>query len=954
MQSASSLVRRPATVAFDRVTLVVPPSIFLLDERVFMSLGILRVAAVLERAGIAVEMLDLSGVANFEGATEAYARSTASRVVCLTATTPQMPAAVKIVEKVRGVLPEVRFVLGGPHSTLVHAAARMEKKAGRVARGHAAMAKLEELFDVVVAGDGEEAIFVALGENPPKIVDADDPKTPLFMSSAFYNESPWPARHLMDVESYRYEIDGHKAGNLIAQLGCLAAGTPIRLAGGRDVAVENVRVGDCVWAWEAEGGRFERREVAATWVREAPDLWELEIGKVTLRATSDHPLWTKQGWVTVADLREGDNVGTAASALEVEVQTLSQEVRANTLVQEGAGFLQPQVSVSAAQGRSFATSPEVCQSEMSEACVSQRECDVLQPCVSKSASDAQVPSLQEEVHYLCHSTVVEKEFLFLQMSRRMGALSSAPSLGKGSEVRPCCRQETDVRAASGQHGDRARGNEHTRGTSQAIQDEAWRQKPDEAARSGSESVRYAQSQVGQVFGSSDASSSQRRQTWPLGEWAVRCLSEQAGAEITSASRYRGSDVSVCGQRGVLDRSVCFGQTTQPGLRGYEDAQSDSLARRILALKEKCSLGRTGLRVERVGGTDHLDEGASNSQAQLASRTDPQLRFEKLTSKKFIGASRVYNITVCPGHSYVAGGIVVHNCPFMCSFCGGRNSSMLRRIRTRTTASVVSEIEHLYEKYGFTAAMLHDDELNVNKNVVELMNEIAALQKRLGVEFRFRGFIKAELFNEEQADAMYRAGFRWLLCGFEAAHPRILENIQKKATLADNERVVEICKKHNIKVKALMSVGHAGETEASVLAVRDWLIRVQPSDFDCTVISTYPGTPYYDEAVPHESLPDVWTYTCKKSGDRLHAVDIDYMTVADYYKGIPGEYVSHVFTDHLPAKEIVRLRDIVENEVREKLKIPFNPGAPGIRYEHSMGASGGLPPLILRTSKEKFT
>ena len=42
--------------------LIIPPSLFLLDERVFMSLGILKVAAVLEREGIGVELLDLSGV----------------------------------------------------------------------------------------------------------------------------------------------------------------------------------------------------------------------------------------------------------------------------------------------------------------------------------------------------------------------------------------------------------------------------------------------------------------------------------------------------------------------------------------------------------------------------------------------------------------------------------------------------------------------------------------------------------------------------------------------------------------------------------------------------------------------------------------------------------------------------------------------------------------------------
>ena len=33
------------------ICLIIPPSVFLLDERVFMSLGMLRIAAVLEYAG---------------------------------------------------------------------------------------------------------------------------------------------------------------------------------------------------------------------------------------------------------------------------------------------------------------------------------------------------------------------------------------------------------------------------------------------------------------------------------------------------------------------------------------------------------------------------------------------------------------------------------------------------------------------------------------------------------------------------------------------------------------------------------------------------------------------------------------------------------------------------------------------------------------------------------------
>ena len=53
-----------------RVTLITPPSVFLLDERVFPSLGVLKIAAMLERSGAVVEHLDLCGVENFLDALE--------------------------------------------------------------------------------------------------------------------------------------------------------------------------------------------------------------------------------------------------------------------------------------------------------------------------------------------------------------------------------------------------------------------------------------------------------------------------------------------------------------------------------------------------------------------------------------------------------------------------------------------------------------------------------------------------------------------------------------------------------------------------------------------------------------------------------------------------------------------------------------------------------------------
>lgn len=283
------------------------------------------------------------------------------------------------------------------------------------------------------------------------------------------------------------------------------------------------------------------------------------------------------------------------------------------------------------------------------------------------------------------------------------------------------------------------------------------------------------------------------------------------------------------------------------------------------------------------------------------------------------------------------------CPFQCGFCGGRKSPMLRRIRTRSTESIVEEVRGLHRAYGYTGFMFYDDELNVSKSMVELMDALYGLQLSLGVEFRLRGFVKAELFTDEQAAAMHRAGFRWLLTGFESGSPRILENINKRATRDENTRAISIARRHGLKVKALMSIGHPGESEGTIAETSDWLLEVRPDDFDCTIITTYPGTPYYDDAV--ETSSGVWTYTAK-SGDRLHADEIDHSVTADYYKGAPGGgYRAYVHTDHLSSDDLVRLRDDLESRVRAELGIPFNPSVASILYEHSMGQA--LPPSLLR-------
>ena len=74
-----------------------PPSEFLIDQRVFVTLGILRVATYLKKLdGYNVRFLDLSNEEDYYDKITDFIEDNALQVVCFTATTPQIPMVYRL------------------------------------------------------------------------------------------------------------------------------------------------------------------------------------------------------------------------------------------------------------------------------------------------------------------------------------------------------------------------------------------------------------------------------------------------------------------------------------------------------------------------------------------------------------------------------------------------------------------------------------------------------------------------------------------------------------------------------------------------------------------------------------------------------------------------------------------------------------------------------------------
>jgi len=198
-----------------RVLLVEPPKKTweLMGECVSPPLGLAQLAAVLEEAGIDVEIVDCNAQGIDWPQLKGVIDERRPDVVGATAMTPFFYQALRVMEMAKGVDRGIVTVLGGPHVTFTPEETLLEHPE----------------LDFIVRGEGERTLIqlvrcLEAGQDPSQVKgialrQGDGIVLTLQQPPVDVNSLPSPAYHLLPMQNYHFTLLG-KFATLLSSRGC--------------------------------------------------------------------------------------------------------------------------------------------------------------------------------------------------------------------------------------------------------------------------------------------------------------------------------------------------------------------------------------------------------------------------------------------------------------------------------------------------------------------------------------------------------------------------------------------------------------------------------------------------------------------------------------------------------------------------------------------------------------
>jgi anaerobic magnesium-protoporphyrin IX monomethyl ester cyclase len=180
------------------------------------------------------------------------------------------------------------------------------------------------------------------------------------------------------------------------------------------------------------------------------------------------------------------------------------------------------------------------------------------------------------------------------------------------------------------------------------------------------------------------------------------------------------------------------------------------------------------------------------------------------------------------------------CPFSCRYCYhlfGRCSC-----RFRSAGNVVEEIEILVDRYGIDFIGFVDDNMMASeKRLIEFCDLMD--KKKFPISWGCHGRVTSA--KPEILKRMAEVGCVWIGYGIESGSQRMLDAMNKKATVEQAREAIANTREAGIYPNTTFIFGYPGESLGTIQETVDFK-REMGLECGSFFATPYPGTPLYDD------------------------------------------------------------------------------------------------------------
>ncbi|MEO0114336.1 MAG: radical SAM protein [candidate division WOR-3 bacterium] len=197
------------------------------------------------------------------------------------------------------------------------------------------------------------------------------------------------------------------------------------------------------------------------------------------------------------------------------------------------------------------------------------------------------------------------------------------------------------------------------------------------------------------------------------------------------------------------------------------------------------------------------------------------------------------------------------CPYQCAYC---SSAIIwkKKVRFRSVANVLQEIDYLYNQYQVRKFNFADDNFLLEPERVRMICQ-ELIKRRYQIQWRCCA--RADIhhnFNLDLLRLIRKSGGREICIGFESGSQFILDAVSRQVKLSETETFLKLMKDAKIKLHADFIIGLPGENKETLdktfqLMKKVWQI-CQPM-MSVALFKPYPGTTAYQqkEAINYSHL-----------------------------------------------------------------------------------------------------